>query len=98
MEVFDQEFTKWLATLGIGGALAAMIFYFYRKDLNYHLEQWKGQAHVLLEVVKENTESNTKLIEVVEALHRRLDSERNMRRRDKKAGRNMGAGAGAEDG
>ena len=69
----DAEFVKWLATLGVGGVLAAFMFHFYRRDVRTYTDQWRGQSAMLLEVIKENTASNTKLITVIDALHRRLD-------------------------
>ena len=71
----DVEFLKWLATLGVGGVLAGFIFHFYRKDVRAYTEQWRGQSELLVTVVKENTSSNTKLVTVIDALHRRLDKD-----------------------
>ncbi len=62
----DQEFVKWLATLGIGGVLAAFIFMFYRKDVKSYTELWKVMADQLITVIKENTASNIKLINLIE--------------------------------
>jgi len=73
--VVDAEFVKWLATLGVGGVLAAFMFVFYRKDVRIYTEMWKGQADILARVIQDNTASMTKLVTVIEALHRRLDSE-----------------------
>ncbi len=84
------EFTKWLATLGVGGALAAFIFVFYRKDMiadkermqdvikrwEVQSQRWDNQAGVWMQVVKDNTESNTKLVGAVESLQRQLDKSR----------------------
>lgn len=68
-----MEFFKWCATLGVGGVIAGLIFMVYRKDIRNYTELWKAQSSILIDVVKENTSSNTKLITVIEALHRRLD-------------------------
>lgn len=73
--IVDAEFIKWFATLGVGGILAAFMFHFYRRDVREYTEQWRGQSELLVQVVKENTASNTRLVTVIEALHRRLDSE-----------------------
>lgn len=62
----DVEFTKWLATLGIGGILAGFMFTFYRKDVKQYTELWKSTADILIGVVKENTATNTKLITMIE--------------------------------
>ena len=77
----DQEFLKWLATLGVGGVLAGIMFFYYRKDVAQYTNLWKGQSEALLEVVKENTKVITQLIEAVDALHRRLDRDREDRKR-----------------
>lgn len=69
----DADFVKWFATLGVGGILAAFMFFFYRKDVKQYTDLWKGQAEALIVVVKENTASNTKLIMLIDALHRRID-------------------------
>lgn len=71
----DAEFVKWIATLGVGGVLAAFMFHFYRKDVKEYTDLWRGQSEILISVVKENTASNTKLVTVIEALHARLDGE-----------------------
>lgn len=91
MDGTQTEFIKWFATLGVGGALAGVIFYFYSKREKEHRDelerrdtehaerlermssQWKGQSEALVQVVKENTASNTKLITLIDAMHRRLD-------------------------
>lgn len=69
MEI-DLEFTKWLATLGVGGALGALIFIFYRKDVKQFTELWKATTDQLMLVIKENTASNVKLIALIETQER----------------------------
>ena len=73
--VVDAEFVKWIATLGVGGILAAFMFHFYRKDVKLYTDQWRGQTEMLTMVVKENTAAMTKLVTVIDALHRRMDHE-----------------------
>lgn len=68
----DNEFIKWLATLGVGGALAGFMFMFYRRDVKAYTDEWRHQSDVLMQVVKENTASNTKLVAVIDALHQRI--------------------------
>lgn len=72
----DAEFMKWLATLGVGGVLAGLMFMFYRKDVKQYTELWRMATDQLMNVVKENTASNTKLISLIES------QERNMVRKD----------------
>lgn len=75
--VVDNEFLKWFATLGVGGVLAAFMFWFYRQDVKQYTDEWRGMSDILTTVVKENTAAQTKLTTVIEALHRRLDREEN---------------------
>jgi hypothetical protein len=73
--VVDNEFIKWFATLGVGGVLAAFMFHFYRKDVRQYTDQWRGQSELLIGVIKENTSVLTRLVTVIDALHRRIDRE-----------------------
>lgn len=66
--VVDAEFVKFMATLGVGGVLAAFMFHFYRKDVRQYTDLWRGQSEALIQVVKENTASNTRLISVIDTL------------------------------
>lgn len=71
----DHEFTKWLVTLGVGGVLAGFMFMFYRKDVKQYTDLWKVTTDQLIEVVRDNTASNAKLIILIE------NQERNMMRK-----------------
>jgi hypothetical protein len=64
------EFSKWLITLGVGGVLAGFMFTFYRKDVKQYTELWKTATDQLLQIVKENTASNTKLVSMLETMER----------------------------
>ncbi len=66
----DPEFTKWVITLGVGGILAAFMFMFYRKDVKQYTELWKTSTDQLITVIKENTVSNVKLTNLIEAQER----------------------------
>lgn len=66
----DAEFTKYLATLGVGGILAGLMFVFYRKDIKQYTELWKTTSEQLMAIVKENTASNTRLIALIETQER----------------------------
>lgn len=68
--MFDIEFVKWFATLGIGGVLAAFMFMFYRKDMQQYTELWRTTSELLMTVIKENTASNAKLISLIESQER----------------------------
>lgn len=62
----DADFIKWLSTLGVGGAIAAFMFVFYRRDVKGYTEIWQITASQLIQTVKENTASNVKLIALIE--------------------------------
>jgi hypothetical protein len=66
----NPEFLKWLATLGVGGILAGVMFIFYRKDVKQFTDLWKITADQLMIIVKENTASNVKLIAMLETQER----------------------------
>lgn len=68
--MMDAEFAKWLATLGVGGVLAGLMFMFYRKDIKQYTELWKVTSDQLIGVVKENTASNVRLIQLIETQER----------------------------
>lgn len=70
MTPVDSEFIKWLATLGVGGALAGLMFMFYRKDIKQYTELWRMATEELMAIVKENTASNVKLISLIETQER----------------------------
>jgi hypothetical protein len=81
--MLDTELLKYLATMGVGGVIAGLIFMMYRKDMKQNVELWTAQssnfqqqATVLLEVVRENTRSNEALIRLIENM-----SGRNLERR-----------------
>ena len=69
----DTEFIKFFTTLGVGGALAGMMFHFYRKDVQRYTSLWEGQSDSLMLIVKENTIAITRLTAVVEVLLRRVE-------------------------
>lgn len=66
----DQEFMQWIATLGVGGVLAGIMFIFYRKDVKQYTELWKTATDQLIAIVKDNTASNVKLIALIETQER----------------------------
>lgn len=65
-----DEFIKWLVGLGVGGAIAAFIFTFYRKDVKQYTTLWEVMSKQLIEVVKDNTASNVRLIALIETQER----------------------------
>lgn len=90
----DPEFYRFLASLGVGGAIAAILFFFYRKDVRSYTELWReatnearAQTVMMVEVVKENTAAFTQNTEVVRSLHKRLDRLEDAEARDEAHGR-----------
>ena len=69
----DTEFFRYLASLGVGGLIAGLIFMAYRKDVKFYHDQWKGMSEALMQVVKENTIAVTSNTEISRAFHDRLD-------------------------
>jgi hypothetical protein len=69
----DQDFMRFLASLGVGGIIAGLMFMFYRKDVRLYTDQWKGQSELLMQVVRENTAAVTANTTVVQSMHERLD-------------------------
>jgi hypothetical protein len=65
---------RYLSTLGVGGAIAGILFFFYRKDVRLYTEQWKGQSELLAVLIKENTAAFAANTEAIRALERRLDN------------------------
>lgn len=63
-----SEYARFFATLGVGGTLAALIFWFYRVDANNHAQAWKGQSDALIRVVTDNTAAMTSLQATTAAL------------------------------
>ncbi len=77
-----MEPMQWFATLGVNGILAGVMFFFYRQltgqftdFVRAQLAAQTQQTTTIVQVVKENTESNTKLVTMIDAMHRRLDDE-----------------------
>lgn len=69
-----DETLKFFASLGVGGVLAGVIFYFYQQrvtaDMNARdrlLDTEIRRSDMLMTVVKENTASNTAVVKSVEA-------------------------------
>lgn len=77
----DQEFLRFLAPMGVGGVLAAFIFYFYRRDLTRDHAQditrlmngaivTKEERGELIRVISANTQA---LIAVAENVKQNRD-------------------------
>lgn len=86
----DTEFTKWLLSLGTGGAIAAILFIFYRKDQRQYTELWKAQAELnlaqakaMMELIERSAIIITQNTEVLKSLHRRLDNSDRDREEDR---------------
>lgn len=70
MTLEQIEFSKWLITLGVGGILAGFMFMFYRKDVKQFTELWRSTAEMMMNVIRENTASNVRLIALLESVER----------------------------
>lgn len=66
------EFVQWLATLGVGGVLAGLMFIFYRKDVKQYTDLWRISTEQHMQVIRENTASNAKLITLIESQERNM--------------------------
>lgn len=83
----ESEVLQYFTTLGVGGSLAGLMFFFYRRDaqahaerLTTHAEQWRLEAeqrraegNAWIEVIRGNTAAITLNTEVVRAVAQRLD-------------------------
>lgn len=74
------ELVKWLAQMGVGGAFAAFLFMFYRRDVQSYTELWKAQADDnrkmtdrVIVLVETTSACMTKNTEVLMMLHHRVD-------------------------
>lgn len=67
-----DELIKTLPSLGIGGILAGIMFYFYMQHSQQAIQTWKGQSEILVRVVQENTSSNVTLAVLIKSLHDHL--------------------------
>ncbi len=83
----DTEFLKFLTSLGVGGVLAGVIFYFHQKTADRHKSDLKdiiarqqSREDALLRKLDENTTSNTRLITVIDALQALVARELSSRR------------------
>lgn len=76
----DPELAKWIGgSLGTG-TVSAVLFYFYRRDVRSYTDLWKETAVMLQAELRAstaahavNTETNREVINLLQALHRRLD-------------------------
>lgn len=73
------EFASW-ASLGVGGAVAALVFHYYRvdrrsseRDRRENMEYMKAQSTILVTLVRDNTATQTRLVDVIEFLAIRID-------------------------
>jgi hypothetical protein len=63
-----DELIKQLATMGVGGLIAAILLYYTRKDR----EDLKSIVERLFTVIDRNTETSTHLADLVKGLHDHL--------------------------
>jgi len=93
----DAEFGKWLGTLGVGGAIAGVLAYFYHRLAQGH-EKVNGEmasrfetlAEDLRLVVRENTVAFTKALEMIGMMQKQLDRWDGVERRERRGPRVSG--------
>ena len=56
-----EPLVRFLAPLGVGGALAAFIFYFYRRDVVGLVDTLRQERVQIIDIVKNNAEAMTKI-------------------------------------
>lgn len=80
----NPELSMWkeIGTFGLGGIIAALIFWFYQKREKEHkevllelLREKTMQNEMLMSALRENSAVIAKHTTVLDALHRRLDGE-----------------------
>lgn len=76
----DADFGKWLGTLGVGGAIAGVLAYFYHRLAESHArlyaeltERWEKMTDDMRLIVRENTVAFTKSLEMLSAVQKQID-------------------------
>lgn len=76
------DFWQFIASMGVGGVLAAYAFYINNKNQKDHVETikgWneteKGRTNMLVDVVKDVSVNISKNNTLLDSLHRRLDKD-----------------------
>lgn len=69
----EQELLPFAASLGVGGVLALAMFLVHRKDMQQHVENWRGQSQILAGIVEKNTAAITALTVQLDRVIDRLD-------------------------
>jgi hypothetical protein len=67
MQGMDQEFLKFLASLGVGGCLAGFIYFYQRQDARRHADEWKGQSQLLTGLIVNNTTAMAQCVQAIAA-------------------------------
>lgn len=87
----DADFGKWLGTLGVGGAIAGVLAYFYHRLAESHAkiyteltERWEHMTDDLRLVVKENTVAFTQSMQMLTSMQKQLDRWDGVERRERR--------------
>jgi hypothetical protein len=64
----ESEILKWLSNQTTGVVLAAIVFWFYRKDVKSGLLNWKAQTEILIKTLEDNTQAKTELSVLIQQL------------------------------
>lgn len=62
----DGELMKYLIGQGAFAICFALLLHFYRRDMRQFTDLWRGLSDQLMDVVKDNTASNVRLISLIE--------------------------------
>lgn len=65
----DNEFLKWLMSLGVGGVIAGLMIFFYRKDIRSYTELWRETSLTLASERKEIAIMYSALLEKSTSAH-----------------------------
>jgi hypothetical protein len=87
----DADFGKWLGTLGVGGAIAGVVMYFYHRLAESHAhtyadltERWEKMTDDLRLVVRENTQAFVQALQMIQAMQKQIDRWDGIDRRERR--------------
>ena len=90
----DLELAKFIGTLGVGGAIAGVLAVFYNRLAQSHeknwvelTERWEKITEDMRLLIRENTISFTKALEMLSAMQKQIDRWDGVERRSR--GRNV---------
>lgn len=76
----DAEVVRWFVQLGVGGVLAGVLLFFYRKDVRSYTELWREasernerQTMQMIAIAERSAGAISENTEVMRSLHKRVD-------------------------